>query len=1179
MIRYCAILTLFLFLFSQLIIAQSPTNSDKKNYSLLWEISGNGLEKPSYLFGTMHLRDKRVFEFPDSLPIYFEQTDAFAMEVSTDSMLIFIMEIILKGDTTNKIQRMLDPAAYANVNQAVKEKTGSSIDALDIKDPLIIELLLSEFSEPDSTEKNDIFLDLYLYKLAVEAAKPVYGLERATDYQNVTRSFFNQFTKSSDATKTLQTDENQVFEEWVKKYQSGDLKLIADAVAHSANDSAYEYQLLNARNFKMADNFESLFRKQSIFCAVGAAHLAGDDGLINLLKQRGYRVRKVNATFTDKAKNYAYKKVERKWITIDNKPLAVSYAFPTKPLHIPTFDLLDDSRDFSFTLNFLDLNAYMFVSFPNVLKDKTSVKDVSFYRKALDDSNFNNIKGKIKSEKLKLDGIYGFQFIGTPDEGKGESVFQVFERDNQIYIFGIYRDEGNISHLDRQAFFNSIQFSDLKKESWIAYNNPIGGFSVDLPQNPQYKFIQQAVDFSDGMIRDYHLHLYTAGDRQTGVIFYVRYNNFPINRTVGNGEAVLDESMTSLYHSFTPPITKPEKTTFKGYPCRSAIFVTKGKEIWVKLVLRGNRMYLLMVESTFGNKPIQGKDRFFESFTFEPLSEMETKEEVLDKLGFKANFPKNTITHFDARDTFDDYPQLRELNYSSQDTLSGVNFSVNKYEYFPYFYVTDTSEYFHSISESLKLDSTIIYFIDTTFANQKAWYVIYQEKPSTTLAYDMMFFNGGEFWELLVYAPDQSYTEKAFDFFNSFELLEWKNNESFVSPKAALLLKDLQSTDSTTQLLAKYAMDEFNFDEKELPLIYDVLNQESPTDSFTLYEKLLYREFQYTKDEKSVSFLEKEYKEKQGNTDAQKSILGTLSNMKTNESIEAFLKLSKDFRKDSFDYFVYNDLFQPFADSMIFVRNYLPAFLELRANRAFNYYIYNVLFNNASSDSLLNDMLNPYVEEFIVAGNEIISKYPFFEEVDHIKEVEKYWHLDAINILLGHLQTNPKIQSYLRNLQKIKDPHLLATIIEALLKHEEVVEPQIWDTVKASPYAWYILVKDLVSNRTDYAIPPDLLDQESIVKAYLEYDLDEFYGNYEDYIILDKRLYEHENVMLVNYLVSLKVESTAKTYLGIVSQPEDSADVHLYPLISIYSDEGLTEDNLEEYYQATLEKWRNQNKN
>ena len=186
MIRYCAILTLFLFLFSQLIIAQSPTNSDKKNYSLLWEISGNGLEKPSYLFGTMHLRDKRVFEFPDSLPIYFEQTDAFAMEVSTDSMLIFIMEIILKGDTTNKIQRMLDPAAYANVNQAVKEKTGRSIDALDIKDPLIIELLLSEFSEPDSTEKNDIFLDLYLYKLAVQAAKPVYGLERATDYQNVT---------------------------------------------------------------------------------------------------------------------------------------------------------------------------------------------------------------------------------------------------------------------------------------------------------------------------------------------------------------------------------------------------------------------------------------------------------------------------------------------------------------------------------------------------------------------------------------------------------------------------------------------------------------------------------------------------------------------------------------------------------------------------------------------------------------------------------------------------------------------------------------------------------------------------------------------------------------------------------------------------------------------------------
>jgi sulfur transfer complex TusBCD TusB component (DsrH family) len=590
-------------------------------------------------------------------------------------------------------------------------------------------------------------------------------------------------------------------------------------------------------------------------------------------------------------------------------------------------------------------------------------------------------------------------------------------------------------------------------------------------------------------------------------------------------------------------------------------------------------MYLLMVETAFGSSPIEGKDRFFESFTFEPLSEMETTEIVLDKVGLKAKFPKNTITHFENKDTFDEYPQLRELSYSSQDTLSGVNFSINKYEYFPYFSIIDTSEYFQSISESLKLDSTIIYLVDTTFANQRAWYAVYQEEPSTTLAYDLMFFNGGEFWELLVYAPDQSYTERAFDFFNSFELLEWENNESLVSPKAELLLQDLQSTDSTTQLLAQYGMNEFNFDKSELPLIYDVLDQENPTDSFTLYEKLLYREFQYTNDEKSVSFLEKEYQEKQGNTDAQESILATLSNIKTEESIQSFLKLSKDFRRDSFDYFVYNELFQPFADSMAFVRTYLPEFLELRSNRAFNYYVYNVLFNNASIDSLLNEMLNPYVEEFIAAGNEIVSEYPFFEEEDNIKEVEKYWHLDAINILLGHLQTNSKIQSYFRKLQKIKDPYLLTTIIDALLKHEEAVEPKIWDKVKASPYNWYILMKDLLANGTDYAIPPDLIDQESIVKAFLEYDLDGFYGNYEDYVILDKRLHEHEGVMLVNYLVSLTVESTGKTYLGVVSQPEDSGDVHLYPTISVYSDEGLKDDNLEEYYQATLEKWRNQNQN
>src|SRR5437016_2212553 len=52
--------------------------------SLLWRISGKNLQHPSYLYGTMHSSDSRVFHFADSVLPLFEQCEAFAMEVVLD---------------------------------------------------------------------------------------------------------------------------------------------------------------------------------------------------------------------------------------------------------------------------------------------------------------------------------------------------------------------------------------------------------------------------------------------------------------------------------------------------------------------------------------------------------------------------------------------------------------------------------------------------------------------------------------------------------------------------------------------------------------------------------------------------------------------------------------------------------------------------------------------------------------------------------------------------------------------------------------------------------------------------------------------------------------------------------------------------------------------------------------
>src|SRR5690349_14589381 len=55
--------------------------------TFLWRISGNGLSKPSYLYGTIHLADKRLFYFTDSLYYYFEKAESFHIEVDADTLL------------------------------------------------------------------------------------------------------------------------------------------------------------------------------------------------------------------------------------------------------------------------------------------------------------------------------------------------------------------------------------------------------------------------------------------------------------------------------------------------------------------------------------------------------------------------------------------------------------------------------------------------------------------------------------------------------------------------------------------------------------------------------------------------------------------------------------------------------------------------------------------------------------------------------------------------------------------------------------------------------------------------------------------------------------------------------------------------------------------------------------
>ncbi|MEN0003230.1 MAG: TraB/GumN family protein [Bacteroidota bacterium] len=257
--------------------------------SLLWQITPAN-QPPSYLFGTMHIRDQRAFSHIEELQTYIQQCPSFATEVPFDQLdqHLFFHQLQLPPGTT--LDQLVPSKRYQKMRAIILKATQVDIHTLRHLQPvLIVQLLSSQLLQSEWA----VALDEALWQFAEQQQKQLLGLESLESQITLLQRIpMEQQVKSlKEVAKNISTFRKGLLHA-ADTYQSGDLRQIYRAAKRSTR--GMRKKLLYNRNIQMAQQMADYMTEAPIFCAVGAGHLAGAKGMLRLLKQKGFRVKAVS---------------------------------------------------------------------------------------------------------------------------------------------------------------------------------------------------------------------------------------------------------------------------------------------------------------------------------------------------------------------------------------------------------------------------------------------------------------------------------------------------------------------------------------------------------------------------------------------------------------------------------------------------------------------------------------------------------------------------------------------------------------------------------------------------------------------------------------------------------------------------------------------------------------------
>ncbi|HEX5654667.1 MAG TPA: TraB/GumN family protein, partial [Chitinophagaceae bacterium] len=827
-------LVLLFALIPALLLAQT-TPKKNKYPSLLWEISGNGLTKPSYLFGTMHVSSKIAFHLADSFYVGIRQADVVALETNPESWQEDMTQYET-GQQEAAFNRRFGgyrsvPNDYLSINTLKFYKYDKKIERSLYSSPSAINnLLYRSYGNETSDFEEDTYLDMYIYQCGKKWGKQVAGVEKYGESMKLMQEAYRDAMRDKNKkNRNYEVDEEYSAGRLQEAYRKGNLDLLDSINKLNSFSDAFDEKFLYRRNEIQAASIDSILKTRStLFVGVGAAHLPGSRGVIEILRQMGYRLRPILMNERDSRHK---EEVEKLRVPVSFREETASDGLFTVSIPGKFYVFGEDGA--------LEQQQYADMangSYYMVTRVMTNAwmwgHDQQDVMKKIDSLLYENIPGKILSKtSINRNGYAGFDILNKTRRGDLQR-YNIFVTPFEVIFFKMSGTGDYVKNGDEaNKFFSSIRFRDYRSKTgtgapvWKKFSPSYGGFSIEMPHQPYTG--------NDGS------WIYDAEDRETGQHYRVirsDIHNYHFAEEDSFDLGLMEESFAAS--EFIDKQLSRKKSHFKGYPALDCKYRDKnGSTYLARFIIQGPHYYTLVAH---GKKETARMQEFLNSFEIKPFVYPQAKAYTDSSLYFSVISPVVP----DSKKQRLDIPRFNFLRSSEEDEekaeddlleegtyrnkiigndSTGEKILVSFYKYPRYYYRADSTD--SNLDEDISVlgDSSWIVKSKKSYqlpGSMKVHEVLVTDTGSSRAIWSKKFYKDGARFSLLT-ELDTLTAPSAFlrSFFESFAPADTLKAVNLYSKKSGLFFSDFMSKDSIAHKRAVKSIDLIELDSTDLPAL------------------------------------------------------------------------------------------------------------------------------------------------------------------------------------------------------------------------------------------------------------------------------------------------------------------------------------------------------------------------